>query len=96
MPLSNEEFLLLSEEEKYKVLKENNITIHPYIWILLCDYLKNSITSIYWSVASKLESDKPESITAEDAKVILTRCDKLKKAMEKMQNELLKKDQEHG
>jgi len=89
MGISNEEFLFLSEEEKYKVLKENNIKIHPLLWMLLSDYLKNSIHTIYWIATERVESDPPGAITHEDGKKIIERCDQLKKSLTKMQNELL-------
>ena len=94
MELSKEAFVSLSEDEKIKVLKENDITIDPFLWMLLSDCLKNSIYLIYLVVNERVTSDPPETITNEDGKKILEKCDQLKKSLTKLQNELLqtKKD----
>jgi len=89
MELSLEQFVCLSEDEKIKILKENNIKFDPFLWMLLNDCLKNSIYLIYLVVTERVTSDPPETITYEDGKNILEKCDQLKKSLTKLQNELV-------
>jgi hypothetical protein len=99
MEPSLEQFLLLSEDEKIRVLKENNIFIHPLLWMMLSDSLKNSINLIYWVMVDKTQTDPPRTtITYEDGQKIIGKCDQLKASLTKIHNELVpkKEDQLHG
>jgi hypothetical protein len=91
-------FLDLSVDKKIEILKENNITIHPFLWMMLSDGLKNSISSIQGIVGEKLEKNPPGVLSVEEMKRMAARCDDLGVTLTKIHSNLVEKvkDEEYG
>jgi len=76
---------LPNEEELYKKIESENITIHPIVWELLSHHLGNDLYMISMMIESTvLNKIKPKPITVEDGRKILDKVMVIKNFLSKL------------
>ena len=94
MSLNMIKFLDLSVDKKIEYLKENKISIHPFVWMMFSDGLKNSISSIQGIVGDKLVKEPPGVLSIEEMKRMATKCEDLGVTLTKIHANLVEKVKE--
>ncbi len=75
---------LNNEDEIYAKLKKDTIKLHPLVWELIEHHISNDVGAIQFIAGSHVSCEQPEDIPADDGKKILTRCDGVRKFLNKL------------
>lgn len=75
---------LNNEDEIYAKLKKETIKLHPLVWELIEHHVSNDVNAIQYIAGAYVACDNPEDIPAADGKKILTRCDGVRKFLNKL------------
>jgi hypothetical protein len=78
------------ENEIYKKIRKNRLTVHPEIWELINHHIGNDITVIELIVGSHVFGNNSEPIPVEHARRILNHCDQIRKFLSKLRKKIRK------
>jgi len=73
---------LPNEQEIYKKIKEENLTIHPLIWQLIEHHVNNDIHTINLIIGATVLDGKP--LSEENAKKVLNHSKAIKDFLDKL------------